>query len=304
MTETWSYSVHKKDRKAGHLAKSTLAVLGLAIGLAFSVGTASAVTLEEIKSRGYIRVAIANEIPASYVDSSGEIKGSSSELARRLLEQLGFKSDNIQWVVVNFSSLIPGLQANRFDMIAAAMGINPERCQKVIYSEPYSSYGHALLVRKGNPKELHAFSDFKNQGLKVAVMAGADQLQAMQKLGVPESNIVTIAANADAISTISTGRADAYAASSSTAGELSKKSDKIEVVANFTDPVIDGKPVRGWSGFNFNKDSTDLRDQINAVLLKFRQTDEFRKIFSDYGKTPADIRAVTEKTTEELCSGK
>ena len=139
--------------------------------------------------------------------------------------------------------------------------------------------------------------------MKVAIMAGADQLQMMQSLGVPESNIVTIAANADAISTVATGRADAYAATGLTASELAKKSDKVELAPDFVDPVIDGKEARSWGGFNFNSDSKDLRDAFNAELVKFKKTDAWKKILSGYGFTPADIAGSTAKTTEELCKG-
>jgi polar amino acid transport system substrate-binding protein len=187
-------------------------------------------------------------------------------------------------------------------MTAAEMAIRPERCQNVAYSEPNTSYGEGLLVATGNPTGLHSYADFAAGDHKVAVMAGADQLQMMQKLGVPEGNIVTIAANADAISTVSTGRADAYAATGLTASELAGKSDKVEVVASFEDPVIDGKEVRSWGGFNFNSDSTDLRDAFNAELVKFKQTEEWKTILAGYGFTPADISGSTERTTEELCS--
>jgi polar amino acid transport system substrate-binding protein len=265
---------------------------------------AGAVTLKDVKDRGYIRIAVANEIPYGYVDPNGDAKGAGPDVAKAVVKALGIEPDNIQWVVTNFSSLIPGLQANRFDMTAAEMAIRPERCQKVIYSEPNTSYGEGLLVAEGNPKGLHAYDDFVKNGLKVAVMAGADQLQMMQKLGVPEGSIVTIAANADAISTVSTGRADAYAATGLTASELAGKSDKVQVVSDFKDPVIDGKEVRSWGGFNFNSDSKDLRDAFNAELVKFKKTDEWKKILADNGFTPADIAGSTAKTTEELCSEK
>ena len=83
---------------------------------------------------------------------------------RRWSRQLGIEPDNIQWVVTNFSSLIPGLQANRFDMTAAEMAIRPERCQKVVYSEPNTSYGEGLLVADGDPKDIHTYSDFAKGG--------------------------------------------------------------------------------------------------------------------------------------------
>ncbi len=283
------------------LAATAIGALALA---AMSAGAASAVTLKEIKDRGYIRIALANEIPYGYMDPSGEAKGAGPDVAKAIVKELGIDPANIQWVVTNFSSLIPGLQANRFDMTAAEMAIRPERCQKVAYSDPNSSYGEGLLVPKGDPKGVHTYADFKKSGMKVAVMAGADQLSMMQKLGVPESNIVTIASNADAISTVSTGRADAYAATGLTASELAKKSDKVTLASGFKDPVIDGKEARSWGGFNFNSDSTDLRDAFNAKLDAFKKTDAWKKILSGYGFTPEDIAGSTEKTTKELCSAK
>jgi polar amino acid transport system substrate-binding protein len=281
------------------LIKKTL--LGaVALGL-IGVASAGATTLNEIKDRGYIRVAVANEIPYGYVDPNGDAKGAGPDVAKEVVKALGLDADGIQWVVTNFSSLIPGLQANRFDMTAAEMAIRPERCQKVVYSEPNTSYGEGLLVANGDPKGIHSYADFAKEGMKVAVMAGADQLQMMQKLGVPEANIVTIAANADAISTVTTGRADAYAATGLTASDLASKSDKVEVVADFMDPVVDGKEVRSWGGFNFNSASTELRDAFNAELVKFKKTDAWKKILAGYGFTPADIAGSSAKSTKELC---
>jgi polar amino acid transport system substrate-binding protein len=278
-------------------------ILGLAV-LALGSTAASAETLKQVQDRGYIRIAVANEIPYGYVDPNGDAKGAGPDVATAVVKALGIPPENIQWLVTNFSSLIPGLQADRFDMTAAEMAIRPERCEKVVYSEPNTSYGEGLLVKAGDPKDIHTYADFKKPGLKVAVMAGADQLNMMQKLGVPEENIVTIAANADAISTVSTGRADAYAATGLTAGELAAKNDKVALAPNFTDPVIDGKPARSWGGFNFSKDSQDLRDAFNAELVKFKKTDDWKKIMQSYGFTPADIEGASAKTTEELCAGK
>ena len=282
---------------------TSTAALALA-ALALVASASNAATLKEIKDRGYIRIAVANEIPYGFVDPNGDAKGAGPEVAAAVVKALGIEPENIQWVVTNFSSLIPGLQANRFDMTAAEMAIRPERCEKVVYADPNTSYGEGLLVLKGDPKGIHTYADFTKPGLKVAVMAGADQLNMMQKLGVPEDNIVTINANADAISTVADGRADAYAATGLTAGSLAQMSDKVALAPDFTDPVIDGAAARSWGSFNFAKDSTDLRDAFNAELTKFKQTDAWKQILTSYGFTPEDIAGANAKTTEQLCSGK
>lgn len=269
---------------------------------AMVAGSALAASLQEIKDNGTIRIAIANEIPYGFTDMSGEAKGAGPDVAKYIVDKLGIK--NIKWVTTNFSSLIPGLQADRFDMVAAEMAINPERCQKVIYSEPNSSYGEGLLVAKGNPAGIHSYSDFAKGDKKVAIMAGADQLDMMQALGVPEANMVTISSNADAISTVSTGRAAAYAATGLTAAELAGKSKDVQLVQDFKDPVVNGAEVRSWGAFTFAKEATDLRDAVNKVLADYKKTDDWKKSLKSYGFTDHDLEASTQKTTEQLCSAK
>ncbi len=282
-------------------SRHALAAMSIVAASAIGCAGANAATLEAIKESGTVRIAVANEIPYGYVDPSGEAKGAGPDVAKAVMEKLGV--EKIEWITTNFSSLIPGLQADRFDMVAAEMAILPDRCNQVLFSEPNTSYGEGLLVAQGNPKDIHAFEDFAKKGdLKVAIMAGADQLEMMQKLGVDEANLVTIAANADAISTVSTGRADAYAATSLTTSGLAKQSDRVELAAKFTDPVIDGEPVRSWGGFTFASGNEGLRDAVNGALAEFKKTDEWAEIGKTYGFTEADLDGSTTRTTEQLCT--
>lgn len=276
-------------------------IMGLASACIMGLAThAAAADLKSIQEKGVLRVAVANEIPYGYMDMSGEAKGVGPDVAKHIAQALGIKK--IEWSTTNFGSLIPGLQANRFDMVAAEMAILPQRCEQVLFSEPNSSYGEGLLVAKGNPKNIHDYASFAKSGNKIAIMAGADQLDMLQALKVPESQIVTISNNADAISTVSTGRADGYAATSLTVGELASKSDKVEPAADFVDPVINGAPVRSWGGFVFSKESEGLRDAVNTELAKFKKTPEWEKIMTQYGFSAEDAKGSFAKTTSQLCS--
>lgn len=276
----------------------TAASATLSLGIA---GTASAVTLQELQDRGQVRIAIANEIPYGYMDLDGTAKGVGPDVAKHIMAELGI--DNIEWITTNFGSLIPGLQADRFDMVAAEMAVLPQRCQQVLFSEPDSSYGEGLLVAEGNPHNIHTYESFADSDKTVAIMAGADQLEMMQALGIPDNRMVTITNNADAISTVSTGRADAYAATSLTVSELAAKSDSVEAASDFSDPVIDGEPVRSWGAFTFAQGSEDFRDAVNAKLAEFKQTDTWEGIMSQYGFSPTDAKESFTKTTEQLCAG-
>lgn len=280
----------------------SILLAGVAAASVSVPGAVMAQSLEEFQGGETIQIAIANEIPYGYVDpTSGEAMGAGPDVAKAVLSELGI--ENVEWITTEFSSLIPGLQADRFDMVAAEMAVNPERCAAVIYSEPNSSYGEGLLVPADNPKGINSYEQFaEDSELRVAIMAGANQLEMMQNLGVSEDQMVTISSNADAISTVSTGRADAYAATGLTASELAGQSDQVKVAEGFTDPVIDGTEQRSWGAFAFANGSEELRDAFNEALTTFKESDEWEEILTGYGFTDADVSRSFDMSTEELCS--
>ena len=277
-------------------------IAGLAV--VTGLGAAQATTLDEVKSNGYIRGASANEVPYSYMDESGTAKGIGPEVATAVLKSMGV--EEIQWTVTPFGSLIPGLKAKRYDFVAAEMNILPDRCKQVTFTEPNSSYGEGLLVPTGNPKKLHSYEDIKKDpALKVAIVSGADQIDFLHDLGVPDSQIVLIQANADALSTIQTGRADAYAATELTVSQLVKSGGTgVEQAEPFSDPVIKGKPARSYGGFDFRIDDKDLYDAFNKALVTFKKTDDYKKILISNGLSPESVEAARTKKMEDLCAVK
>lgn len=280
-------------------AMTTLVGLALLFGL--TAGTAVAATLDEIRERGTIRIAIADEEPYGYLDENGEPRGPGPDVARHVMNELGI--EDIEWVVTDFSDLIPGLQEKRFDMAAAEMAIQPERCRKVIYSEPNTTYGEGLLVKAGNPRGIRGYDDFRLNGdYRVAIMAGANQRDFLKASGVSEDQIVTIERNVEAIEVISSGKADAYAATSLTVNGLARDSRKVEAAPNFVDPVIDGREVRSWGGFAFNRESTDLRDAVNEVLVPYKFTDEWEDTLIGYGFSKLDVLNSFKYETAQLCN--
>jgi len=274
----------------------------LAIAIA-GIGTANATTLKEIQSQGYIRAATANEVPYGFMDADGKAKGIGPEVAIAVLNKLGVKE--INWTVTPFGSLIPGLKAKRYDFVAAEMNILPDRCKQVTFTEPNSSYGEGFLVKAGNPKKLHSFEDIKkDSSAKMAIVSGADQLDFAHGVGIPDSQLVMIQANADAPSTVQTGRADAYAATELTVAKLVHGQSGLEQAKPFTDPVIKGKSVRSYGGFDFRPEDKELYDAFNKALIEFKKTDEYAKILTSHGLSEESVEAARKEKMSDLCAGK
>jgi polar amino acid transport system substrate-binding protein len=282
---------------------SKLAML-CCLGLAAGLPQAHATTLKQAKSAGFVRGANANEIPYGYMNENGDAKGIGPDVATAVFKSLGIK--DINWTVTPFGSLIPGLKASRYDFVAAEMNILPARCQQVLFTTPDSSYGEGLLVPKGNPKNIHGYEAFKkNPALKVAVVTGADELDFLHGMGIPDSQIIMIQANADGPSTVETGRADAYAATELTVARLAKMSGgAVEQAKPFVDPVVDGKTVRSYGGFAFRKQDKALEAAFNTALVAFKKTDAYTKILSSYGLSSTSIAAGRAASTASLCADK
>src|SRR5690606_1871961 len=228
-------------------------------------------------------------IPYGWVEN-GEAQGIGPDVAEAVLANMGIT--DIEWTVTEFGSLIPGLIANRFDLVAASQAVLPARCEQVSFSKINSSYGEGFLVAAGNPKDIHSYQDFvDNPDLKLGIVSGADQLDFAQAYGLDESQIVPLNANADAPSALTAGRIDAYGATGLTVVGLAEGNDRVEPAQPFEDPVVDGEPVRSYGAFTFSQDDAEFLEAFNTALAAFQETQEYRDILHSHGLTDTDIDA-------------
>ena len=281
--------------------KNTLRKLLLSVAL-FALAAVPAfaqATVESLQQNG-ITIATANEIPYGWVEN-GQAFGIAPEVATAVLETMGIT--DITWTVTEFGSLIPGLIANRFDLVAASQAVLPARCEQVNFSTINSSYGEGFLVLAGNPQNIHSYQDFvDNPDLRMGIVSGADQLDFAQAYGLAESQIVPLNANADAPSALTANRIDAYAATGLTAAGLAGANDRVEVADPFEDPVIDGEPVRSFGAFTFSQDDADFLAAYNEALEAFQGTPEYREILLSHGLSDGDVDAALAASTADLCA--
>ncbi|MBO9355273.1 ectoine/hydroxyectoine ABC transporter substrate-binding protein EhuB [Bordetella petrii] len=259
-------------------------------------------TLAAAKAAGKIRIGYANEAPYAYMDSEkNQITGEAVEIARVVLKRMGI--NEVEGVLTEFGSLIPGLQAKRFDIIAAGMYVTPERCQQVAFSNPTYGVGQSFLVQKGNPKNLHSYEDVaKQDDARLGVVVGAIESEYASKMDIPVDRVVVFPDVVSALSGVQAGRADAYAATAMTVNDLMKKTatGDLEKADPFTDPVVDGKSVRGYGAFGFRKDDQEFVDAFNAELAKFIGTEEHAKIVAPFGFTKDELPG--DVTAAKLCA--
>jgi polar amino acid transport system substrate-binding protein len=275
-------------------------LMGLTAGLVTVAGIGEAfaeTTLEKARRQGYLRVGFANEAPYGYATPDGKLTGESPEVVKAVLAKIGIPQTD--GVLTEFGSLIPGLLAGRFDIIAAGMFITPKRCAQVQFSEPTYGIGQAFLVTKGNPKGIKDYSSIvSNKDLKLAVMAGAVEAGYAKDSGITLAQLVILPDQSSLVKAVQAGRADAAALTALSIADMASKNDGVESTAPFG--TVAGKSVVGHGGIAFRKEDKDLYEAFNAELKKFIGSEEHIKLVTPFGFGKGFLPT---KTTEQLCAG-
>lgn len=253
--------------------------------------------LERAKGQGSIRVGFANEAPFAYADASGELTGESVVVFRRVMRELGVAK--VEGILTEWSALIPGLLARRFDAIVASMYITPARCKQILFSNPTFGIGEALIVRTGNPENLSDYADAIGKSAKVAFVAGTAEIQHGRLAGMKRNQQVIVPDFAAAAAAVKSGRVSAAALTALTAASIAAKDDALERASPFTF-IHEGRAYRGEGAFGFRRQDAALRDAVDVVLSRFIGTDEHLMLVAPFG---FDRTTLPQKTADQLCAG-
>lgn len=274
------------------------AVLAALVTAALLSLTASADILEEARERGYIRVGFANEAPYGFATSAGELTGEAPEIAKYILNQLGI--EEVDGVLTEFGSLIPGLKAGRFDLIAAGMFVTPKRCEQIDFSNPTYKIASALLVKEGNPSGIRNYESIaQNRNLKLAVLTGAVEKGYGRAAGVNDGQFLTLPDPPAMLKAVQSGRADAAALTTLSIANLVEKGEGVDMVGPI-DKAGD-QSVVGYGAFGFRPGDDKFREAFNAELAKLLGTKKHKELVWEHG-FGRDFM-LPDKTAAEICRG-
>lgn len=275
--------------------KHVIAAVALGAGLAGLTGMpAVAADLTQLKEQGFARIAIANEPPWTMVTTGGEVSGAAPDLARAVLNKMGIKE--IVASVSEYGAMIPGVQARRFDMVAAGLFIKPERCEAVLFSQPDLCDAESFMIKAGNPLNLKSFADVASSGAKIGVVGGGTEEKLAIEAGVDRANIVVVPDPQSGAKLLQDGRIDVYALPVLSISDLLKKAEDPSL-AMFA--PVENTPIF-CAGVAFRKQDGALRDAYDVALAEIKASGEFAAIIEPYGYS-AD--AAMQQTRENLCGG-
>lgn len=257
-------------------------------------------TLERLQEEGTITLAVASERPYSWVDSSGEPTGATIAIHREIFGNLGI--ENIEVEEVDWNSLIPGLNAGRWDAVSAGMSILPNRCAEAAFSDPEIMYTTTLAVAAGNPHGLTDLDSVAAAGdsVTLAVQSGAIEEGYADALGI--TNTVQVDNTTAGLELVEAGRADAFALTAVSLNWMTQDNDALDTTVAFVQ-VIDGVEQIGAGATVFRQDDTDLLEAYNAELAKITgDVQNYLNLVEEFGFTAENLPP-KDLTTERLCAG-
>lgn len=289
-----------------HFALSRRRLMGLAGAAAGSLVLPSLAraegTMARIMKDGVVRVGIANEKPYGFVDTDGKVKGAIPDVIAALLAPHGVKE--LKAEVVEFNALIPGINADRFDIIGAGMYIRPARCEAVLFTNPVTRTGAGFAALKGNPKGVKSIADVAaHADAIVGTQNGAAQVEELAKAGVPNDRVVLFANATEALAGLKAGRCDVIYFPALELNELLKTANdpSVERVEGFVQiKGANGEPEFGYAGLGLRKADADLKQALDAGLADLLKSGKLLEIISQYGYGKDELPDGV-KTADEIC---
>lgn len=219
--------------------------------------------------------------PHAMVKLDGGLQGFNIDLGEEVAKRLQRK------LVIDgaeFSSLVPGLNAKKYDFILAPVTATPERAKVMLFTEGYLDTDYTFVTKKG--VALATLEDLK--GKTVSVNKGsAYENWARDNMAKYGFKYDVYGTNADAVQAVQSGRADANLAGSTVAAWAAKQNPAVQTTFTIKTGLV-------WA-LAFRLDDKAARDAAGMALKCMKADGTLGKIAAKWfgSAPPAGAAAVT-----------
>jgi polar amino acid transport system substrate-binding protein len=161
------------------------AVAAVAMGLGL-IAPAHADLLADIKAKGTISVATEMHYAPFDMLVDGEYQGINRDLFDEVAKELGVKAEYLD---LPWSSVLPGLEAKKFDIVNAPVTITAERMKRYSFTLPMGN-ATVALAKKADDTTINAPADIA--GKAVGSQKGSAQLEQLKAFSTTLSSPVDV----------------------------------------------------------------------------------------------------------------
>lgn len=276
-------------KRIGFIAMATAALFLAACGGAGSTNDSSTMTesssqtettdlLQQVQDAGVIKVGLMGTYqPYNFLNENQEMDGFDADIAKEIAKGLGV---DVEFVSQEFSGMIAGLKANKFDMVVSQMTITEDRKKEMLFSDPYITNQVKVIVSEGNT-DILSVNDFP--GKQIGVGLGTNDETYLRTVLMPEVGEFEIRTYDDVITSLKdldAGRIDA------TINNMYALKPVIET-NGFKIKAVGDAVKSDQAGIAVNLGNEAFISEVNRILAEIKEDGTYRDIFVKwFGEEP------------------
>jgi len=234
-------------------------------------GGGSSSTSEESSASGGgggEKLTVGSDIPYPPFEQgkSGNYTGFDVELMEAIGEKIGRE---VEFQDTSFETIFRDVGQGKFEAVASAATITPEREKEVAFSDPYYLSEQAILVKEGS--EIKGLSEL--EGKTVGAQQGTTGLE-LGKEKANASELRPYPEGPDAINALKAGTIEAVIIDAPVAQNAIEEEGGVEIAEKV--------PTEEEYGFAVAKSSTELLEEINTGLEEVISDGTYTTIFEKW----------------------
>lgn len=250
--------------------------------------------LERIREAGFVTIAIGNEPPYTQMNADGTVTGMIPDLVKLVMAGLGVPE--VTGIVTSYESMIPGLVAGQWDLVAAGLSQTAERCATVLFSQPDTVSDESMVSDPAKNITIDSFQGIiDDPDIRLVAIPGNVEEQIALRFGVPEAQLVPAPDLTSAVEAVIAGRGEVTIAPTLSLSSMPAVED-LRVV-RVSDGIVFG------TGITFRKEDIAFRDAFDIVFDQLKQDGTFVALSEEWGFDGELAARTTRADIEPTCAG-
>ncbi len=256
-------------------------IQALLVGLVLLCATASAMAeptrLDRILNNKELRACIWPEYYSiTYRNpKTRELSGIDIAITQELAKELGVK---LRYVDSNFAQLFEALEQDRCDIATHAIGITPERLERLQFSQAYLKSG-LFAVKLKSKDDLQNWDSLDQNGRVIAVAAGTLMESVMTK-SLKKARLIKVQTPGAREQEVLSGRADAFMTDYPYSLRMIDLTDWAAVI-----PAPSSMPTTEYA-YAFAKGDTSLQSRVDVFLNQIKRDGRLLRFAKQFNLEP------------------
>ena len=262
-------------KKAAFIIIGVIALLAIVITAYFAAvpdnPIKKAIKPENNAEKETLVMATNAEFPPYEFHEGDAIVGIDAEIAQAIADKLGME---LKIEDVAFDSIIPGVQAGKYDMGMAGMTVTDERLKSVNFSDSYAKGVQVVIVKEDSDIKTVDDVQGKKVGVQTSTTGDIYASDTVENGGFGEENVTKFDNGAVAVQALVSGKVDCVI--------IDNEPAKSYVAANEGLKILETNYVEEDYAICFNKNDTELQEKVNGALKELIADGTVKTIVDKY----------------------